>query len=402
MKTIKKIILRFSVITFIVFCSFQQYVFANETVDKIKPLVDSYIKNHFLNAVYAFSDESDNSIKGAHGLFSVEDGTLLVANQQMPIASVTKSMTAACILKLKDKKAIDLSENIAKYLPANSGLWDNKKLPEWANKVTIHNLLTHSSGIPEYFMSMELNVDQPHNEVNKQILNFVAQHNLIFDPGSEYKYNNTNYVLLGLIIEQVSGKSLSDFYNEELFIPLNMSNTRLLSLKEAVNGQRDQSVSGMPIRYFVTPQGQNLPQFTKAQNDFIMVPYADGGVVSTTNDIIKWHQGLHAGKIISKESLELMKSKFYELPNKVGQKTFVGYGLFISELENSDLVYHHSGNALAIRCESGYIPSKNLYFAVLSNVMNYIPEEMKDKIDMDNPKNQLDIYYFIKTIFKNI
>ena len=135
-----------------------------------------------------------------------------------------------------------------------------------------------------------------------------------------------------------------------------------------------------------------------------MVPYADGGVASTTSDLIIWNKALHSGEIISTDSYKLMITKHYQLPDDPSDsiKKYTGYGLFISELEGGDIVYHHSGKALAIRCESGYMPSKNLYFAVLSNVMNYVPKDMQDKVDMKKVENQLDIAYFTKYIFDSI
>lgn len=372
-----------------------------ELQDKVSKTTDQYVSERFLNAVYAFSNGDETFSRGANGLYSVEEGTLLVANQQMPVASVTKSMTAAGILKLQDKKLLDVNDSVAKHLCAGSATWADNKVPEWAHKVSIHNLLTHTSGLPEYFMAMELNVDQLLDKVIRDIVNFAGQQELKFEPGSKHEYINTNYMLLGLIIERVSGKSLDQFYKEEIFTPLGMNDTRLAGLEEAVQGQKEQTKSGVPVRYFVTPTGDK-PQFSPAQASFIMVPYADGGVISTTDDILTWHKALHSGKVLSEESLNLMKTKHYEIADKTGKNNFIGYGLFIAELENGDTAYHHAGSALAIRCESGYVPNKGLYYAVLSNVMNYIPEEMKGQIDLTDPKNQLDIHYFTQAIFNAI
>lgn len=383
------------------FANVYSAIAASEVHEKVKNVTDQYVSDRFFNAVYAFSDGNETFARGANGVYSVTDGTLLVANQQMPIASVTKSMTAASILKLRDKKLLDVNDTLAKHLSAKSDVWQDHKMPEWANKVTIHHLLTHTSGIPEYFMAMQLNVEQPLGKIIRDIVNFAGQKELNFEPGSSYSYTNTNYMLLGLIIEQLSGKPLGEFYEKELFAPLGMKDTRLISLEEAVKGQLDQSHSTVPVRYFVIPTGDK-PQFNEAQASFIMVPYADGGVLSTTEDILKWHKALHDGKVISEDSLNLMKTKHYEVADKTGKDNYVGYGLFISELDNGDTSYHHAGNALAIRCESGFIPNKNLYYAVLSNVMHYVPEEMKDKVDLSDPKNQLDIHYFTQSIFRAI
>ena len=80
----------------------------------------------------------------------------------------------------------------------------------------------------------------------------------------------------------------------------------------------------------------------------------------------------------------------------------MGYGLYIAELENKDILYHHAGRAMAIRTESGCIPAKGLCFAVLSNVMDYIPKEMQGKIDLSQKENKLDIRYFVRHVLNAI
>ena len=157
-----------------------------------------------------------------------------------------------------------------------------------------------------------------------------------------------------------------------------------------------------PVRYFVTPTGTAEPQFNLAQAPSIMTPFADGGVVSTTKDLIKWHQAIHAGKVLSKESYNLMTTRYYEVPGWHGVKNYMGYGMYIAELENGDVLYQHAGRAVAIRSESGCILSKKLCFAVLSNVMDYVPHDMESKIDRTMTENQLDIQHFLQHIFKAI
>lgn len=375
--------------------------YASDTAEKIKATANHFMESRFLNGVFEVNEGEQVITKGAKGVYSKEDGRDLVTGQQMPVASVTKTMTAASILKLQDQGKLSVQDNVAKHFPADSGMWNDNKMPEWAEKVTIHHLLTHTSGLTEYFMGMPLNVEQTHEKINKDIINFAASQELRAAPGEKFEYVNTNFVLLGMIIEKVSGKELGVFYEEELFKPLGMKNTRLAKLDEAIKWQKGELVEKLPHRYFVTPTG-DAPVMNKADAQFIMVPYADGGVISTADDIITWHKALHAGKVISKESLKLMTTKHYESDKKFGVNTHTGYGLFITELENGDVVYQHAGSALAIRCESGYVPAKNVYYAILSNVMDYVPDEMKDKVDLTNPNNQLDIFFFTQAILNAI
>jgi len=368
---------------------------------KVSTASADYLSDHFMNGAYMFCDADGVIDKGAKGLYSTSTKQELQPLQQMPIASATKTMTAAGILKLQDKNLLDVQSTLAKYLDAKSGIWKDNKVPEWAKQVTLHNLLIHRSGIVEYFMNVELDTKKSHVEINKDIANFAGSKELAFEPGTTHHYCNTNFVLLGLVIEQVSGVKLGKFYDEEFFEPLGMANTRLLTLAEALKHQTQPESMNYPTRYFVTPTDSE-PQFTQAQSPFLMVPFADGGVISTTQDLIIWHQALHAGKVISAASYNLMTTKHYKMDVGQGVNNYMGYGLYISELENGDVIHQHAGRAVAIRSESGCILNKGVCFAVLSNVMDYIPKEMQEKIDLTKVENQLDIRYFLKHVFKVI
>ncbi len=379
-----------------------QSVFAQDKSlhDKIENSVKDYTSKHFLNATYMFVKGNKTLEVGAHGMRSFKTKAPLKANDQMPVASITKSMTAAGILKLQDKKLLNVSDAVSKHIDSKSGIWKDNKVPAWANEVTIHDLLTHRSGLTEYFMNIKIDLKESHKQINKDIANFAGSRGLQFKPGSKFVYNNSNFVILGLIIEQVSGEDLADFYKKELFAPIGMKSSRLLSLEEAVKSQTDPDHTSFPVRYFVTPNGTKNPVINEAKSEFIMVPFADGGVVSTTADLIKWHRALHDGKVLSKESYELMTKKHYKILDKSGMDTYMGYGLFISTLWEGCDSYYHAGNALAIRGESGYVPSQDLYYAVLSNIMSYVPKDMADKIDMNLPENQIDIFFFVKNVLE--
>ena len=364
---------------------------------KLNPIVDHYIKTHFFNASYMFADDQEVLKSGAHGFDRFKPKKKLSSNQQMPIASTTKSMTAVAVLKLQEKGLLSVHDLAMDRLPKQ------KIKSTWGDKVTIHHLLTHTSGIAEYYMKMKININQSHNAINQDILNYALDNDLSFESGSEYKYNNTNFVLLGLIIEHISGKPLAKFFQDELFKPLGMENTKLISLQDAIDLQSTQSEdTPMPQRYFVTPNDTNHPEIKEASKSYLMIPYADGGVVSTVDDLIKWHKAIHNKEIVSDESYKLMTTKHHKAYDKTGVNNYIGYGLFISELGNGDIIYHHAGSAIAIRCESGYIPSKGVYFAVISNVMEIVPKEIKEKIDLTKPENQVDIYYFMQDIYHSI
>ena len=97
-----------------------------------------------------------------------------------------------------------------------------------------------------------------------------------------------------------------------------------------------------------------------------------------------------------------MTKKYIEAPSNTGHKTFSGYGIFIADLGDGDELFYHSGSAVAIRSEAGYIPQKNLYFAILSNVMFKLSQSSEIEIDSKKPENQLDILYFREAVLKAV
>ncbi len=372
--------------------------------DDINRFAQEYLDSRFISCTYLFTEGNDIILQGAKGVFSMDPREELRFDQEMPIASATKVMTASIILKLQARGKLNVKDTVAHHLNKKSGIWENNKVPQWAKEITIHHLLTHTSGLAEYFMAAEINPDKTLKEITRDIANFAGTTSLSFTPGSNYEYCNTNFIILGLIIEHITKKDLATVYEEEIFKPLGMKHTRLVPLQEAIASQTEDVNTTHPTRYFATPTGFK-PYFTVAKYGvkFLMIPFADGGVASNVEDLLIWQKALHSGKVLPKKLYKLMVRKHYEIPCQVmGKKHYTGYGIFMIEMDNGEFIYHHSGRAVAIRSESGYIPAKNLYFAVLSNVMEYIPSQLQNLFNLEKPCNQLDIKYFLKYIIENL
>lgn len=362
----------------------------NIVKDIISETVTKYRSDHFLNATYLFADSKNILTKGASGIFKL-DGKNLNDNQEMFIASNTKPFTAAAILKLQDKKMLNVNDLVFTHL---KDVWVNQ--PPWAKTLTIHHLLTHTSGIEEYFMRLPIDAKMAHSQINQLIANFASITRLKFEPGKDYYYSSTNYVLLGLIIEKVSKQELGQFFKQELFEPSQMKNSHLATLEEAISVQKHEN-DEYPTNYFVIPTGGKA-HFELASINNTVVPYADGGIVSTTDDLVKFHQNLHHGKVLSKDSYQLMTKQYIAVPNDYGKKMYSGYGIYVTSLPNNEIMYQSSGKAVGIRSEVGFVPSKDLYYAVISNTMQIIPDEIKDKIDLKDVHNQLDIFYLKEAV----
>jgi|GEM_PF-1126557 len=357
---------------------------------KINEAEKEYISNRFLNAVFMFADNDKSLLTGAKGIFAL-NGEQLKANEVMPIASATKPFTAAGILRLQEQKLLNVNDKIYKYIDLE--MWQGK-VPDWAYKISIHNLLTHSSGIAEYFSFVQLDLNMPKKELRKKILQYVASKPLEISIGKKFKYSNTNFVILGMIIEKVTKKDLSSFFQDEFFKPLNMKSTSFASYSEAARIQKNVVSSNYPVRYFLTPNNSNKPIFTPVTANFSAVPCADGGIISTPSDLVKWYRALNEGKLLSKRSYKLMTTKYFFAKEVNNRKTYMGYGIFLTNFDSKHLMVHFTGKALGVQSEVGYVLPNNFYFAILSNTMVYIPEGEKNKIDMSNPLNQLEIFHF--------
>ena len=142
--------------------------------NKVSQASKDYLSSRFMNGTYMFCDDDGVIEQGAKGLHSFETKRELISEQAMPIASTTKTMTAAAILKLRDRGLLDVNDKVAKFLTKESNIWTDGVVPAWANKITIHNLLTHRSGLTEYFMGTKLDINKTHAEINKDIVNFAA------------------------------------------------------------------------------------------------------------------------------------------------------------------------------------------------------------------------------------
>ncbi len=368
-------------------------------VDSGRKVILEFLKSHQdMACIYKIMHKNDVIAEGVQGFSDRETKEVMSLDQKMPIASATKTMTAALILKLQEKGMLTVHDHVIKYFDHDSDWWPNNRTPKWASEVTINDLLTHTSGLGEYIYSVRFDPEVGFDKVKKMILSFVAQAPTIGTVGEKYYYSNTNYFLLGLIIEKIMEQDLASVFKEELFDPLGMNDTSLPNFNDTIDYQR-KKLKDFPTRYLamLNKDGNGTTAYVEARPDFYVIAFSDGGVISTVSDLMKWNQALHSGKILSDFSYKLMTTAHTSEFQNGKALGGVGYGIKILELANGDKVYHHPGNAFGIRCENGYVPSSGLYFSILSNVM-VIPSKSGAADDLNNVKNHLDIESFRNTI----
>jgi len=275
--------------------------------------IDQYLrayeaKGWFSGSVLVAKNDEVIISKG-YGMANFEFGVLNTPQTKFHLGSVTKQFTSMSVMQLVEKGLIDVNDTLSKYIPD----YPNGK------KITVHHLLTHTSGIPDY-----MNDDDAFSTSCKiyhtigQLIDSFKNKPLEFQPGTKYEYSNSGYLLLSYIIEKVSGKSYEDYLLENIIKPLNMKNTGYDHLKPLVKNR----ASG----YSIASGKLTNAEFFDRSN----VQGADG-LYSTVEDLYLWDRALYTEKLVSKSSLDKM---FTPYP----PANIYGYGWSTNKVE-----VHHFG-----------------------------------------------------------
>ncbi|HXW76486.1 MAG TPA: serine hydrolase domain-containing protein, partial [Candidatus Eremiobacteraceae bacterium] len=253
------------------------------------------------------------------------------------IASCSKQFTAAAIMLLVQDGAVRLDDRLSRYFP-----WYRH-----ARSITVRELLNHTSGIPDY---TELD-DVPHHASARAFFDLVAAAPLEFTPGTRFRYSNTNYVALGMIVESASGESYSTFLRRRIFVPLDMT--------ESATRVIPQSLPDGAVGY--TLDGTKVVPMPQTPDD---LGYGDGTVNASVIDLVKWDAALDDGRVVNPASWRAMTSA--ALPEWPGSDVGYGFGLDIGELYGVRQVSHYGLNPGYATYNATY-PGEGLEIVAISN-----------------------------------
>ena len=234
------------------------------------------------------------------------------------LASVSKQFTAAAIMLLYERNQIKLTDTVNKYFP---------NFPY--EHVTITNLLNHTGGLPKYFWVAEHKWKQEKAPTNSEMMTLLASSDVLrfFKPGRNFDYSNTGYIVLASIVEKISGTSFNDFVKKNIFDPLNMKDSFVYSFEN--DNIRANQLDGYRLY-----RGWRHLKINNTVNDAVV---GDKNVYTTSEDLFKWTLGLNNGKLLSKESLDLMYAKGETV---YGRKIPYGFGFRI-DTKDQNIIYHH-------------------------------------------------------------
>jgi CubicO group peptidase (beta-lactamase class C family) len=245
-----------------------------------------------------------------------------------------------------------LHDDLAKYLP---------DYPAGA-QITIENLLTHTAGIPGPAPEAMAKLQARRDLVSlPEIIATFKNRPLDFAPGTKWSYSNNGYMLLGAIIEQVSGMSYAEYLEKNIFKPAGMRQTHF--------GDDYLIIKNRAASYVYS---RSESRFLNARNEKIELAYSAGAIQSTAEDLFKWNEALRSHKLIKRESLAKAQTE-YKLPN--GKGTNYGFGWFIGNIQGSPIV-EHGGNMGGFMSHAIYLPQEDVFVVVLYNFRTptHLPE----------------------------
>jgi CubicO group peptidase (beta-lactamase class C family) len=308
------------------------------SASKIDTILNSLTtKEEFTGAVLV-ARNGEVLLSRGYGLADRDKNLPNTPQTKFRLGSITKEFTATAILMLQAQDKLKIQDLICRYIPECSPAWQD---------ITIHHLLTHTSGIPNItdfpdFPAFKATPSPPDQTVER-----FKDKPLDFKPGEKGSYSNSGYLVLGYIIEQASGQPYETFLQQNIFDPVQMEDTGY----DHNDGSLATGYTGLHAKW-------GKPDYLD-----MSIPFAAGGLYSTTEDLYRWDQVLYTEQLISQESLNVMFTPQAML-SKLGMN--YGYGWFVREV-NKQLVLSHSGRIEGFATEMRRYPDDKVTIIILSN-----------------------------------
>jgi D-alanyl-D-alanine carboxypeptidase len=305
--------------------------------DKAAALVESYVRSDLFSGSVLVAHDGQPQFRKSFGLANREWEIPITPDTKFRIGSVTKQFTAAAILQLVERGKLKLDDPISEYYTYAPTPWQ---------KITIRHLLTHTSGIPSYTALPDFpNKISKVHRTPQEIIQLTQNEPLEFEPGTQFAYDNTGYILLGYVIEKVTGQSYVQYLQENIFGPLGMHDTGY-----------DDSATIIPRR--ASGYRYSGGHWDNTSYVDMSLPFAAGSLYSTIDDLLIWDQALSGAKVLSIASLQVMFTD---------NGHAYGFGWFIRKQFDHHL-QTHNGVINGFRATVDRYPDDKLTIIVLSNI----------------------------------
>lgn len=316
---------------------------------RMEQVVNAYTKdNGFMGTVLVVDGDTVLLNKG-YGMAVEEWNIPNAPDVKFRLGSLTKQFTASLVLLLEQDGKLRIEDPVSKYLPDTPAAWA---------KVTLANLLGHTSGIHNFTSEKDFGEWAASSHTQAEELARIEKEPMDFEPGSKFEYSNSNFEVLGMVIEKVSGEPYGKLLRERLLDPLGMTDTGLdtdeLVLPKRAEGYRRGGGGKLVV----------------ARSESMSIPWAAGSMYSTTGDLLKWERGLFGGKVVNEDSLKRMTTP------GLGE---YGLGVFV-RTKNGVREISHGGGIEGFNTSLAYVPERRLAVIVLSNENGGAIDRVSDEL----------------------
>jgi CubicO group peptidase (beta-lactamase class C family) len=305
-------------------------------------LFEVYIGDSVPGAAVMVIKKGRPIITKTYGMANVEDRIPVTPQSNFRLASVTKQFTAMAIMQLQERGALAYTTTLQEIFP---------EFPDYGKNITVQNLLQHTSGLIAY---EDLIPDSTTVQVlDKDVLQMMIKaDSTYFTPGTAFRYSNSGYAVLAMVIEKISGKSFGAFLRDNIFLPLGMDNTIAL----------EHGISQVADRAYGYSVHSDSVEFT--DQSVTSAVLGDGGVYSSIEDLYKWDQALYTSKLVSFETMKLALTP--ELATNGPDSTGYGFGWYIDEYKGR-MRARHGGSTRGFRNVIQRFPHDEFTVIILTN-----------------------------------
>jgi CubicO group peptidase (beta-lactamase class C family)/Tfp pilus assembly protein PilF len=319
-----------------------------QDVARMEQVIQAYTANQRFMGAVLVAKGTEVVLNKGYGSANLEWDVPNSPTTKFRLGSITKQFTAASILLLQERGKLNVQDPVKKYMADAPAAWD---------KITIYNVLTHTSGIPSFTSFPEYAKWEPFATTAAEEVAWFRDKPLDFAPGEKWSYSNSGYVLLGYLIEKITGASYEKFVRENIFTPLGM--------KDSGYDSNSTVIVHRAAGYTAGKNGLENAGFVN-----MTIPFSAGALYSTTEDLLRWEQGLFGGKLLSAASLKTMTTPFLN-------DYACGLGV---QTKNGRTVIEHGGGIEGFNTQLTYYPDDKLTVVVLGNVSGAAPGEIAAKL----------------------
>jgi len=325
----------------LVFCAAQDTARMDQVVRSFSD------KKQFMGTVLVAKGDQVLFSKG-YGSANLEWDIPNTPTTKFRLGSVTKQFTAACILLLEERGKLSIDDLVSKYMPDAAEAWKG---------ITVKHLLTHTSGIPSFTGFPNYRELEKKAHTALELVAVFRDKPLEFQPGEKWNYSNSGYLLLGHLVEKISGQSYAEFVKQNVFNKLDMNDSGMDSNSTVI----PRRASGY------TPSGIGIENSGYIH---MSVPHGAGALYSTTEDLLRWQRSLYGGRLLKPESLAKMTTV---------EKNDYALGVGVNE-SNGHRRISHGGGIEGFNTMLAYYPKEELTVVVLGNLNGNSPDRIADMV----------------------